>query len=171
MPGARSRFGSDYNEALRSFIVPILFFPLTLLIVYAYPSPGLKEASANTVALLYSLRMAICWGLFLGAVYFLTCEIGKKEHFCQFVIASNWLAVPASVIFMPVMWCVMTGTHTWEELYPFTLCLMFYSYGFTAYMAAWILRIPMELAGFIAVIAFIINDYSIDVLDSLSTVL
>ena len=164
MPVARTRFGTNYDEALRSFFIPVILFPLTLLGVYLCPKPDLAGASVNMIALLYSLRMAATWALFLGSVYWITGHVGRREHFSQFVIAINWLQVPATVVFLPFLWMMLTGGHTWGELYPAIICVMVYTYAFTAFMAAWVLRIPWELAGFITMISFLINDYTGDIL-------
>ncbi len=171
MPQARNRFGNTYEEALRSFIVPILAFPITLFFVYLYPKPELADASNNTIALLYSLKLAASWALFLGAVYLIISQFGRKEHFCQFVIANNWLSVPAAVVFLPVAWILISGGRTWEEIYPLLVCLMIYAYSFTAFMAACVLRIPWELAGFITMISFLINNYTSDVLTAVGSAL
>ncbi|MBI4030584.1 MAG: hypothetical protein HY370_02815 [Proteobacteria bacterium] len=160
MPVARKRFGKTYNEAVRSFVIPILMFPFAMALVYAHPHPNLADASNNTIALLYSLRTFLTWALFLGSVYWIVKQIDRKEHFWQFVIATNWLAVPATVIFLPVMWMLFSGAHTWAELFPFMLSMVGYTYFFTAFAAAYILRLPWELAGFIAMISFMINDWT-----------
>lgn len=171
MPVARKRFGTSYDEAVRSFIVPILFFPLTLLAVYLYPAPSIANHSANTIALMYSLRMAATWFMFFGAVYWISRETGRREHFYQFIIASNWLTIPATFVFAPVAWMLFAGTHTWQELAPFMMCLMLYTYAFTAFMATYVLRVPWELAGFIVFIGIGVNDNTLQILHWIGSVL
>lgn len=171
MPVARKRFGKTYDEAVRSFVVPILMFPFAMALVYAHPNPNLADASTNTIALLYSLRTFLTWALFLGSVYWIVKQIDRKEHFWQFVIATNWLAVPATVIFLPVVWMLLSGSHTWTELFPFMLSLVGYAYFFTAFAAAYILRLPWELAGFIVIISFMINDWTWQLLSFVGEVL
>lgn len=165
MPVARTRFGDTRDEAIRSFIVPILLFPLTLMAVYMFPQAELAGNSGHTIALLYSLRMAAMWGIFFGAVYWITKEIDRKKHFYQFVIATNWLTVPSTIVFLPVAWMLLSGIHTWQELYPFMICLMLYTYAFTAFMAAYILRVPWELAGFVVILGMCVNDSTMDILN------
>jgi hypothetical protein len=165
MPVARKRFGTTYDEAVRSFIIPILLFPASLALVYLYPAHGLEHSSANTIALMYSLRMAASWFMFFGSVYWIARETGRRDHFYQFVIASNWLSVPATVVFLPVLWMLFNGTHTMAELYPFMVCVMYYTYAFTAFMAAHVLRIPWELAGFIVFIGVAVDNSTQHVLN------
>lgn len=164
MPIARQRFGDTKDEAIRSFFVPALMFPITLLAVYLYPQEQLSGHSVNMISLMYSLRMIAMWALFFGSIYWLAKEIDRKKHFYQFVIASNWLAVPASVVFIPVLWMVMNGAYSWAELYPFTICLILYTYAFTAFMAYYVMRIPWELAGFVVFIGMCISSSTLDML-------
>jgi hypothetical protein len=171
MPSARARFGNTPDEALRSFVIPIALLPVTLLAVYLSPRPELADHSANVIALLYVLRLFASWAMFLGSVYFLARNVDRNEYFCQFVIAANWLAVPATIIFLPVIAMLLTGVHVWEELYPFMVCLALYAYAFTAYMAAKVLRVPWELAAFVAVIALMSDNYSSEMVTYLSSVL
>lgn len=158
MPIARQRFGNSYDEAVRSFVIPILLFPLSLAAVYAYPADAVAGADPNTIALLYSLRMAASWMLFMAAVYMIVREIDRRDLFYKFIIANNWITLPATLVFVPVGWMLMSGAYSWQELYPFMACLMLYSYGFTAFMVAYILRVPWELAGFITFIGVMVND-------------
>ena len=168
MPEARSRFGTGAEEAIRSFLIPTLLLPITLLLVYTFPKPGLADASANAIAILYSLRMVLTWGLFLGSVYWLAKNVNRREYFCQFVIAVNWLAIPATLAYVPAILLLASGAYSWQELYPFTVSLTLYGYAFTAFMAAYVLRVPWELAGFIAVIGLIVDDYTSDLISFVS---
>ena len=164
MPIARQRFGDTYDEAVRSFIIPILLFPLSLAAVYLFPEQPLAGASQNTIALLYSLRLATSWALFLSAVYLIVREIDRRDLFYKFIIATNWITMPATFVFVPVGWMLMSGAYSWQDLYPFMVCLMLYSYAFTAFMVAQVLRVPWELAGFITFIGICINDNSFEII-------
>lgn len=162
MPAGPKRFGNSYDEAVRSFIVPILLFPLTLAAFYLYPHPDIAASSRNTLTLLFSLRLGFSWLLFFGIIYWLMKKVDHLEHFCRFVIGTNWLAVPATVIFLPVAVMLLSGGFTWDELYPFMKFLMFYTYAFTAFLAVHALIIPWELAGFIAFLAVMVDNNTLD---------
>lgn len=168
MPEARNRFGKNADEAIRSFLIPTLLLPATLLMLCLFPHPELANSSVNAVAILYSLRMIATWALFLGSVYWVAKTINRKEYFCQFVIATNWLTIPATLVYIPAAWLLLGGVCSWEELYPFTVSLTIYTYVFTAFMAAYVLRVPWELAGFIAAISFIVDDYTSDLVTFVS---
>lgn len=164
MPQARTRFSDSAEAAVRSFAVPLFLFPLALLSFYIFPHPGLTDDTANAFSVLYTLRLALSWSLFLGAVYWISKEIDRKEHFHQFVTANNWATLPATVIFAPVAWLIIHGDYNIQELMPIISALVLYTYGMTAFVAAYVLRIPWELAGFIAMIAFMVNDSTYNIL-------
>lgn len=159
---ARERFGNSGGEALRSFAVPVLLFPLTVITMLL--SPSAPTDSANIIALLFGLRMAFIWIFFFGSVYLITKEIDRKQYFYKFVIASNWLSVPATVVFMPILWMLMTGAQTWDQAFPLMLCVLLYTYAFTAFMATYVLRVPWELSGFIVFVGMAINDSTMDIM-------
>lgn len=165
MHQGRNRFGNSYDEAIRSLIIPILISPLTLTVIMLYPAPEISEVSRSAIALMYALRMAAVTALFLGAVWWIVREIDRKEYFLQFVIAMNWLSIPATIAILPALYLVFGGYYTWEEISPITYILMGYTYLFTAYMAAYVLRIPLELAGFITFISYAVNTHSMDLMN------
>ena len=43
MPVARTRFGNNAEGAIRSFFIPLLLLPMTLVTVYVFPPPGLPQ--------------------------------------------------------------------------------------------------------------------------------
>ena len=164
MREGRDRFGDTLSEAIRSFSVPILLFPLTIATVTMYPSTGIADNSANTIALLYSLRLAFIWLFFFGSVYLITKEIDRKQYFYRFITATNWLTVPSTVVFIPIAYLLLAGTHTLDELYPIMVCIILYTYAFTAFMATHVLRVPWELAGFIVFVGMAISNSTMDIL-------
>ncbi len=164
MRRGRDRFGDSYDEAIRSFIIPILVSPVILLIIMLYPAPEISAVSRSTLALMYALRMFAVTAMFLGAVWWIVGEIDRREYFLKFVTASNWLSVPATVMILPSLYLTFGGYYTWNELYPFTCIAIAYSYFFTAFMAAYVLRIPLELAGFITFIGYMVNTQTLNIM-------
>ncbi len=164
MRRGRDRFGDSYDEAIRSFIIPILVSPVVLLIIMLYPAPEISAVSRSALALLYALRMFAVTALFLGAVWWIVGELDRREYFLKFVTASNWLSIPATVMILPSLYLTFGGYYTWDELYPFTCIAVGYSYFFTAFMAAYVLRIPLELAGFITFIGYMVNTQTLNIM-------
>lgn len=164
MPTAQKRFSDTYESAVHSFFIPIFFFPLTLATVYMFPAPELANASTNTVAMLLSLRTAFTLLAFMGTVYWLASEIDRKKHFYQFVVASNWLTIPSTLAFLPLVFMTFSGGYSMEELHFVMMAIVMYTYGLTAFMAARILRLPMELGIFIAVINMGIDETATNII-------
>jgi hypothetical protein len=158
MPAGPKRFGNTRDEALRSFTIPALLFPASLLAFLLSGTPDEIGTTSNTLTILMSIRAILVWVLFFGTVAWVLRHVDHMKHFYRFVIASNWLSVPATIIFIPVLWAIHGGAYSWDELYPFIIFLIYYSYAFSAYMAVYALVIPWELAMFITMISMMIND-------------
>lgn len=163
MPAGAKRFSNSYDAAIRSFIIPILLFPLTLAALFYFPVPEISGASKNTITLLFSLRLAFSWAMFFGIIYMLMRHVDHLDNFYRFVVATNWLSIPASVVFLPVAAMLLSGNFTWEQLYPFMMFLVFYTYAFTAFMAVHVLIIPWELAGFIVFVLMTVENSTMDI--------
>lgn len=158
MPAGPKRFGNTYQQAVNSFIVPALLFPASLIALSFSNVLEVSSASRSIVVMLLAMRTLLVWLLSFGAVAWILKRVDHTEHFYRFVIASNWLSIPATVIFIPVFWMVSNGAYSWSELELFILFLVFYTYAFSAYMAVYALVIPWELAWFFTMIAMVIND-------------
>jgi hypothetical protein len=104
MPEAKKRFGKTRREALRSFIIPVIAFPLTYFI--ACLSPESAHSTALTVASLYCFRLLISWMIFFGLVYIIAKEIKRREFFYQFVTANNWITIPTSLVIVPIIYLI-----------------------------------------------------------------
>jgi hypothetical protein len=171
MPTARRWFGNSREEAVRSFTIPILLMPVTIMMIYLQPELLALKAALHSFALVYCLRLAVVSGLFLVSVYALLKRLGRTENFNQFVIAINWLGIPAGLVFMPIMAMVATGGYSWQEVYPLALCAVVYVYIITGFLATCILRLPWEMGGFIAFIAFIIDNSADSIFQALNSAL
>ena len=68
MPDARKRFGSSNEEALRSFFVPVILFPLNMLVFYFSTYLSMEEQSPNIVAFMFSMRLVVVWVIFFGFI-------------------------------------------------------------------------------------------------------
>ncbi|MDB5490600.1 MAG: hypothetical protein JWO78_449 [Micavibrio sp.] len=162
MQKGSKRFGNTYDEAMRSFIIPILLFPFSLAALYLFPIPEMAGASKNALTLMFSLRLSFSWLAFFGIIYWMLQRLDHMEHFYRFVIATNWLTVPATVVFIPVAFMLLGGNFSWIQLYPFMKFLVIYSYAFSAFMAVHVLIVPWELAGFFVFLTMMIDKSTLD---------
>lgn len=172
MPETARRFGSSYDEMIRSFFIPVFIFPLTLLAVYLCPRPEVADQPHTVISMIYSLRFCMSLGIFLGFVYFIARKIERTEHFFQFVTANNWLTIPSAIVSIPVLLLLTSGeAEAIKEAQVLSMILVFYTYAYTAFTAACILRIPLELAGFIAMTGLLINNSTHDIVGWLGSIL
>lgn len=158
------RFGNTYHEALRSFLIPVFLFPASVLAFYLSGAPAVIGTEENTLLILLSVRVLLIWALFFGIVAWLLKHVDHMNHFYRFVIATNWISIPATVAFFPVMAFILNGSYSWSEIYPFTTFVMFYAYAMIAYAAVYALVIPWELAMFITMIFMVVNDSTLNLM-------
>ena len=172
MPRPDERFSGSYNDMLGSFVVLVLLFPLMLLGTLLAPLPVFAEQSQNVISLTYSLRFCIALGIFLGFVYFLSRQTDRTDRFFRFVTAYNWLMVPSVLLSLPVT-LMMTSSDpvTAHQGIVLSYVVLAYTFAFTSYVAACTLRIPIELAAFIAMISFQINNSTYEVVDWVGAIL
>ncbi len=159
IPDARKRFGNTTGEAVRSFFVPLLLLPIGVFMIYLQPEFLNLKKFANGFTILYCFEAAISLCAFVFFVRWIAQKIGRLEHFNQFVIALNWLFVPSTLLLMPIFVMLLTGMHSWHELYPLSICAVVYTYSFMGYMAKCILRVPWEIGGFLAIVSLMIDSF------------
>jgi len=165
MRGGSERFCSSRKAMMKSFIIPIVLLPLTLITVLsAHPEGALSASSMKALILIYSLRLFIYLGVFLTIVYTMARTMDKLEEFHRFATANNWLTIPAAVLITPLVMAFMNGYYEWAEIYPLMVFITLYSYAYTAFMVAHVMRLPMELAGFVAIAGMAIHQTSLDFL-------
>jgi len=160
-----TRFSNDNKGLKQSFIIPVLLLPLTLITVFfAHPDGQLANGATQILAIIYTLRLFVYLGLYLGFVYFMAKTLDKASEFKRFVTANNWLTLPAAAAMLPLLALFLNGSHSWTEIYPMMIMVTLYGYAYSGFMAAHILRIPYELAGFIAIAGMAIHQTSLSAL-------
>lgn len=165
MRSGTNRFCASRQGMLKSFIIPIVLLPLTLVTVLsAHPAGQLSADATHILAAIYTLRLFIYLGAFLAFVYAMARTMDRLDDFYRFASANNWLTLPAAILIAPLSIAFMNGHYEWAEVYPLMVFITLYSYAYTAFMAAHVMRIPMELACFIAIAGMAIHQTSLDVL-------
>lgn len=165
MRSGANRFCASASAMKKSFIIPIVLLPLTLITVLsAHPTGVLNATSMNILAFIYTLRVFIYLGLFLGFVYTMARSMDRLDDFYRFATANNWIALPAAIMIAPLVIAFTNGYYEWAEIYPLMVFITLYSYAYTAFMATYVMRIPMELACFIAIAGMAIHQTSLSAL-------
>ena len=165
MPAGVTRFCPSRKSMMKSFLIPLILLPLTLItMLSAHPSGPLNASSMQILAVIYSLRLFVYLGAFLAFVYTMARTMDRLDDFYRFANANNWLAIPAALLMTPLVILFLSGHYEWAEIYPMMVFITLYSYAYTAFMATHVMRIPMELACFIAIAGMAIHQMSLDVL-------
>lgn len=165
MPVCAKRFNSSSKAMKKSFLIPFMILPITLITVLsAHPHADITGGTQTLLMVIYSMRLFIYLGVFFGIVYFMAKNMNRLEQFNQFVTANNWLTLPAAILTLPLLIAFINGYYSWADIYPLMVCITLYSYAYTGFMVTHILRIPWELACFIMVIGMAVHQTSLDVL-------
>lgn len=135
---------------------------MTLVTVfYAHPAGQLADGATQILAIIYTLRLFISLGLFLGFVYMMAKTLDKAAEFKRFATANNWVTLPATIAMLPLLLLFLNGSHSWAEIYPMMVIVTLYSYAYTGFLIAHIMRVPYELAAFMAVAGMAIHQSSL----------
>ena len=156
------RFSSDISMMKKSFIVPALSLPLTCAIVLAAHPHDTSGVITNILITIYSLRLIIYLPCFLGLVYLMAKNLDKVENFQRFATANNWLMLPSVVLMIIPVIGMLTGHYNWADIQPLLMIVTLYSCACVAFMATHVMRIPWELASFVAICGLAIHQTSLD---------
>ncbi len=165
MPNAEKRFQNDYDEALRSFYIPIFLFPISLMIIFLEPRLSMIDGSDNTISFLYSMRYAFSIMMFLGIVYFFTSKLGRGEYFLKFITAYNWMSIIPACFALPFVMMLAFGNGDFADMIPYYNVLMIYTYACIAFATMLTLRIPIELGIFIVFISMFVDNGSFQIME------
>lgn len=171
MKQGAERFSVSKAAMKRSFLIPFLILPLTIsTMIAAHPEgSALSSTAINALAIMYGLRTVLYLACFMGFIYIMARSLDRVESFARMVTANNFLVLPAAVLMLPLSLAFMNGMYSWAEVYPLMVCITLYSYAYTAFMAAHVLRIPKELAIFVSVCSMAINQTALDAMKWLGT--
>ncbi|MFP4313980.1 MAG: hypothetical protein ACLFR0_06610 [Alphaproteobacteria bacterium] len=164
MKQGAERFSVSKAAMKRSFLIPLLVLPLSVATMIAAHPEGseLSQSATYALAIMYGLRTVLYLTGFMGFIYIMAKSLNRVECFARMVTANNFLTLPAALLMLPLSLAFMNGVYSWEEVYPLMICITFYSYAYTAFMAAHVLRVPMELAVFVAVCSMAIHQSALD---------
>ena len=152
MPRGVNRFEGSKEQAIKSFIVPIVLLPLMLIVMVAL-SPGY---SWNLLIVIHLVRTVVTIALGLMAVYFLTVQFKRSEYFYKFLNVSNWFNVSNVALTFPIIGALLLGYDmTIMESYAIFVTIL--SVVYMAFMVSHVFRLPWELGSFIAIVCLAID--------------
>lgn len=151
------RFSSDPKAVMKSFALPVALLPI-LTITFALMSGGY---SVSALMSLHLARVALTFVLFIAAVYILSKQFDRAQHFQKFLIASNWFTVVSTIMILPIVIALLSGQDL-GALQSYALFMTLAGYVYSAFIITHALRMPWEIGGLIAIIGLAIDQNMLD---------
>lgn len=152
MPRGIDRFESTKSQAIKSFLIPIILLPFTMIVMIALSS----GYSWNLLISVHSVRVVVSLALALGAIYFLVLQFNRVEFFYKFLNAFNWFNIPAVALTFPIIGALLLGYDT-SIMESYAIFLTLLGVVYTAFIVSYAFRLPWELGGFIAILCLAID--------------
>jgi len=150
MPAFVDRFSSDRRDAIRSFIYPMIFYPLILL---AFSN---RNGITDPATLIF--HALVSWaGLlaFYAIIWWSTAQTGRRDRFWLFVHVSNCQWILSMSIFLVGVVGYNTAQGMFEQYWIFYLLV---DLLYTAFNVTHTLKLPWQLGGFWAILNLFIAD-------------
>ncbi len=158
MPRGVDRFYVTPAKAIKSFLIPLALLPFILLVVVGMTD---DEFSPSVVVFLNVVRIALSVTFFLSAVYFLTKQFDRQQHFYRFILISNWLNINAMIMVSPILIGMAMGIDS-QSFEVYAVFGEIVGYVYSAFVITYCFRLPWELGGFIAIVGLAINENLFD---------
>ena len=160
------RFNDDFNAMLKSFLIPLAFLPFSFIGLYYSQDqrPELSGVSYEYLALLFIGKTFFTTLLGFAMIYGFAKYYDRTRHFYRTITAGNWASIAPTLLFLPVLYSMSMGWHSWEEVYPVTIVFSIYTYALAGFILTFALKIPWEMAGFLTICGMAINETGFDVL-------
>ncbi len=152
------KFTGTKEEALKSFIIPILLVPFSLWFAFIYPPKGMEEGYPAEAIFAYVVARYFITLIFtLAAVSFVAKLLKRQDRFWLFVEATNWASVAMSFIMIPFMMAAIFGVFPREEMDRIIAILEIYGYIITACIAWRAFQTFWQIAGAITILTLFIT--------------
>lgn len=152
MKGGVERFDTSKASAIKSFIVTLLLFPVSVITVMAIRN----VTDINFLVVSQAGHMIGAMGLFFGFLYVFMKQYDRLEHFWRFITISNWMAIASLLMLSPIFIGLWTGVDM-AHFASFAIFMTLLGYVYKAFVLAHCFKIPWELGGFVAIVSLAIN--------------
>lgn len=159
MPSFLDKFSSDKRDALKSFLFPVLLYPIIAMTFAANQAaePGWPLMIAH---------FFVSWGglfLFYGVVHVLARAMRREDFFWQSIHVLNAQSILTFVLMLPLIVPILGFDAHIEDSHPLTnywVFLLLAGMAYKAFILAQSLRLNLPLGGFLAVLNLYISDIS-----------
>lgn len=154
------------RDALRSLWIPAALYPFVVLIAWFYPPYGMHETAYPFGQIFLTVTGAYVLGIAatMGFGWAFAHVLGQRERFWLYFQASNWVAIPLSLLAVPVVLLMMFDALPREEMDRIVVIITCYSVLVTGCVAYRSFRVPWELAGALACLSLFVNQQAWNVM-------
>lgn len=153
MPSSINRFSDTREDALKSFIYPVLLYPF-IAWAFSVNNPGW----GMDVILMHGIFSWAGFFAFYAVVYSVARAMGKLSYFWQFVHMSNAMMLLTFILMLPVfinLYLESPGNDFFTQYWAFYIIA---DLAFTSFVAAKTLRLNIPIGVFLAVINLFLSD-------------
>lgn len=158
------RFSASRADAVKSFIIPLCLFPLSIAGAYVLAD----HQSYNALFTLCMMRTIVTTGLFFGIVYLFCRQYERGADFFRAVSVMNWANVIGMTLALPIPLLVMGGFAGAHDMENYALFITLMGYAYIGFILTHALRIPWELGGALAMAALAIDQNAFDLFQAIS---
>ncbi|MDY0029501.1 MAG: hypothetical protein RBR86_06115 [Pseudobdellovibrionaceae bacterium] len=156
MKAGVKRFENTKEAATASFIIPFMFlFPISEI---SRINPDYTDLSYIYILSMTTLLLVLSMIFYYGACYACMVALERKNHFYQFVSATNWITLTSFVTNMPFFLLVYWGYYEYKEMFNLFIFMMFFAVTYQAFMITHLLRINWMLGTGISIMSLLIDD-------------
>lgn len=166
MRAFRRRFGESKAEMWRSWLLPVATLPIAFAAL-PYMQAGdetLAPVSLPVLYALFSLKIVVVTALNLLVLWLFAKQYKREQHFLPLITASNWSSIIGAATDLPLLFTLVMHYHTWHEVEQAMIVFTIYGYCLLAFTITHILRIPWQMAGFLSICTFAVNQTAMQIL-------
>ncbi len=148
------------KDAIKSFIIPVLFLPLVFAVLVKTSADGYSIPFIISVHFV-RIAVGVCVNLYI--LYFLTKQLNRQEHFCRFLVIANWISLFDIILVSPVLFFIFSGLDL-SAIEPYAVFMTLVGYVYMAFIIKSSFRIPWELGGFAAIVGLAVDETLWDII-------
>lgn len=127
------KFSGTKQAAVRSLLIPLLMFPVSLWFSTIYPPKGMEKGYGIDVILTYvTAHTAISFLFATISVYIIAHLLKCREKFWLYLEASNWTGLAFALVTLPFAAMAAYEVFPREEMDRIIAIITMYSYAVTA---------------------------------------
>ncbi|MCK5555547.1 MAG: hypothetical protein KAI76_04865 [Alphaproteobacteria bacterium] len=158
-------FSGSKRDAILSFSIPCVIFPMTLFFSVFYPPKGMETGYSNSQILItVSLHVVISFLLSLTVIFLLSRVLKKSGKLWLFLEAYNWTGLAIFLVTLPLTQAAIFDWIPREEMDRIFVIVQCFSYVVTASIIFHSFQLNWQFSGFMAIVILFIDQTMWDIL-------